>query len=56
MSLEDIKQEVVKINCIADLMIGSAEENLQPVGILIKDITWPLMESIHSQIRDSRSD
>ena len=53
MKMEEIIKEVRKLYVIADLMTAHQEEEIAYIGVLISDITHPLLQKLQDSIPES---
>ena len=53
MEIEEILREVRKIHVIADLLTAHQEEEYAYIGVLISDITHPLLQKLQDNIHES---
>ena len=53
METEEILREVRKIHVIADLLTAHQEEEYAHLGVLLSDITHPLLQKLQDSIHES---
>jgi hypothetical protein len=56
MNIESITREIHKIHVIADLLSLHPEEETAYIGVLISDITHPLLQKLEATPPESDSD